>query len=98
MTPLNRTLIIVAAVILAAVAPMLLSFMRRTGPTEAHPIKPKDWGFVINNGIRTPSFESLPPGWALLSTCVLGDRYFAQAGVYTVRWEGKHCGTRDLTF
>ncbi len=61
-------------------------------------VEPKDWGFVISNGPTTPFLVSLPPGRSILFSYAVGDRYFGKAGIYTVRWEGQHFRTRDLTF
>jgi hypothetical protein len=60
-------------------------------------VEPKDWPFIITNGLRTPSFDSLPPGQYLRFTYVLG-RYFQKPGVYTLRWKGENFRSADLTF
>jgi hypothetical protein len=60
-------------------------------------VEPKDWPNVINNGLRTPQFYSLPPGQSLTFTYVLG-RYFQKPGVYTLRWKGENFRSADLTF
>jgi hypothetical protein len=60
-------------------------------------VEPKDWLFVINNGIRTSEFEALPPGHFLSFTYVLG-RYFAKPGIYTVRWWGENFRAQPITF
>jgi hypothetical protein len=61
-------------------------------------VEPKDWAFVIHNGIRGSSFYALPPGQTLQFGCLLGPRYFLKPGVYTVRWEGEDFKSQDLTF
>jgi hypothetical protein len=61
-------------------------------------IEPGDWPFVINNGLRTPEFEALPPGHFLSFGYMLGDRYFAKPGIYTLRWEGDSFRSPELTF
>jgi len=60
-------------------------------------VEPKDWPFVISNGIRTSSFTALPPGHSLLFGYQLG-RYFLRPGIYTVRWESDNFKSPDLTF
>jgi hypothetical protein len=60
-------------------------------------VGPKDWRNVIINGLRTPSFDSLPPGQYLRFTYVLG-RYFQKPGIYKVRWEGDNFRSPELTF
>ena len=60
-------------------------------------VEPKDWSFVIGNGLRNPSFNALPPGHSWLFTYQLG-RYFLAPGVYTVRWESDNFRSPDLTF
>ena len=61
-------------------------------------VEPNDWRIVINNGLRTPEFEALPPGHFLSFSYMLGDRYFAKTGVYTVRWWGKNFRAEPITF
>jgi hypothetical protein len=61
-------------------------------------IEPKDWPFIINNGIRSLEHEALPPGHFLSFSYVLGDRYFAKPGVYTVRWWGDDFKAQPITF
>ena len=61
-------------------------------------VEPKDWLIVINNGLRTPEFEALPPGHVLSFGYLLGARYFAQPGVYTVRWWGENFKAQPITF
>lgn len=56
-----------------------------------------DWHFILSNGPRTLRFTAVPPGQSLEFSYVLG-KYFQKTGVYTVRWEGKHFRTPDLTF
>jgi hypothetical protein len=60
-------------------------------------VEPKDWRNVIINGLRTPYFDSLPPGESLAFGKVLG-RYFQKPGVYTLRWKGENFRSADLTF
>jgi hypothetical protein len=60
-------------------------------------VEPKDWPFIISNGIRTAQSYSLPPGQFLRFTYVLG-RYFQKAGVYKVKWEGENFRSTELTF
>lgn len=60
-------------------------------------VEPKDWPFIITNGLRTPSFNSLPPGQYLRFTYVLG-RYFQKPGIYTLRWKGENFRSAELTF
>jgi hypothetical protein len=60
-------------------------------------VEPNDWVNVINNGIRTPEFEALPPGRFLSFTYLLGT-YFAQPGIYTVRWWGENFRAQPITF
>ena len=52
-------------------------------------VEPKDWGNIIINGLRTPSFRALPPEQTLDFSYVLG-RFFQKPGVYTVGWQGEH--------
>jgi hypothetical protein len=59
-------------------------------------VEPKDWIFVINNGLRTPEFQALPPGHFLSFSYTLG-RYFAKPGVYTVRWWGENFRAQPIT-
>jgi hypothetical protein len=59
-------------------------------------VEPKDWGNVIINGLRTPSFRALPPRQTLNFSYVLG-RYFQKPGVYTVGWQGAHFKASDIT-
>lgn len=61
-------------------------------------IEPGDWLIVINNGLRTPEFEALPPGHLLSFGYQLGERYFAKPGVYTVRWWGDNFRSAPITF
>ena len=60
-------------------------------------VEPKDWRNVVINGLRTPQFDSLPPGELLAFGKVLG-MYFRRPGVYRVRWEGDNFKTAELTF
>lgn len=60
-------------------------------------VEPKDWSFVIGNGLRNSLWHSLPPGEVLRFSYVLG-RYFVKPGVYTVRWEGDDFRSPELTF
>jgi hypothetical protein len=60
-------------------------------------VEPEDWRNVIINGLRTPQFNSLPPGEWLDFGMALG-RYFRRPGVYRVRWEGDNFKTAELTF
>ena len=60
-------------------------------------VEPKDWPVVINNGLRTPEFEALPPGQNLSFGYMLG-RYFTTPGVYTVRWWGENFTAQPITF
>jgi len=60
--------------------------------------EPKDWGFLIGNGIRTAYFSALPPGQTLAFSYQLGSRYFATPGVYTVRWEGPNFRSPEIIF
>jgi len=61
-------------------------------------VEPKDWLVVINNGLRSPDFEALPPRQLLSFGYQLGDRYFAKPGVYTVRWWGADFQAEPITF
>jgi hypothetical protein len=61
-------------------------------------VEPKDWPFVINNGLRSPESNALPPGHFLSFGYVLGERYFAKPGVYTVRWWGDNLTAAPITF
>jgi hypothetical protein len=61
-------------------------------------VEPKDWPIVINNGLRSPEFEALPPGHYLSFGYELGPRYFAKPGVYTVRWWSDHFKSQPITF
>jgi hypothetical protein len=56
-----------------------------------------DWGFVVGNGPRTHEFEALPPGQCLRFGYALG-RYFAEPGVYKVRWKGKAFESPEVVF
>lgn len=60
-------------------------------------VEPKDWLFIINNGLRTPESEALPPAHSLSFGYQLG-RYFATPGVYTVRWWGENFRAQPITF
>jgi hypothetical protein len=60
--------------------------------------EPKDWSFVIGNGIRTSEFTALPPGRALSFGYQLGSRYFGTPGIYTVQWEGQNFRSAEITF
>jgi hypothetical protein len=61
-------------------------------------VEPKDWGFVISNGLRSPDFESLAPGRILSFGYELGPRYFSLPGIYSVRWEGPDFKSAEITF
>jgi hypothetical protein len=61
-------------------------------------VEPADWNFVINNGLRSPDFDALPPGQVLSFGYLLGDRYFAKPGVYTVSWWGENFKAERITF
>ena len=61
-------------------------------------VEPKDWPIVINNGLRSPEFEALPPGHFLSFGYQLGERYFAKPGVYTVRWSSENFRAQPITF
>jgi hypothetical protein len=60
-------------------------------------VEPKDWLVVINNGLRTPEFQALPPGHFLSFSYMLR-RYFAKPGIYTVRWWGENFRAQPITF
>jgi hypothetical protein len=60
-------------------------------------VEPKDWPFIINNGIRTAEFQALPAGHFLSFSYGLG-RYFAKPGIYTVRWWGDNFRAQPITF
>jgi hypothetical protein len=47
-------------------------------------VEPEDWKFVINNGLA-PGFTAIRPGHVVSFGYLLGPRYFAKPGVYTVR-------------
>ena len=59
--------------------------------------EPKDWLGVINNGLRIPEFQALPPGHFLSFSYMLR-RYFAKPGIYTVRWWGENFRAQPITF
>ena len=61
-------------------------------------VEPSDWPIVINNGLRNPEFEALPPGHFLSFSYLLGDRYFAKPGVYSVQWWGETFRAEPITF
>lgn len=61
-------------------------------------VEPKDWPFVINNGLRSPESNALPPGHFLSFGYQLGERYFAKPGVYTVRWWSDNFRAAPITF
>lgn len=61
-------------------------------------VEPKDWDFVIHNGLRSEYFKALPPGKILSFGYQLGPRYFAAPGIYTLRWEGPDFASREVTF
>ncbi len=61
-------------------------------------VEPNDWDMVINNGLRSPEFEALPPGHVLSFGYMLGERYFAKPGIYTVRWWGDKFKAEPITF
>jgi archaellum component FlaG (FlaF/FlaG flagellin family) len=59
-------------------------------------VEPKDWSFVIGNGLRSPQFYALPPGQLLEFTYLL-DRYFMKPGIYTVGWFGERFKALDIS-
>ena len=61
-------------------------------------VEPKDWPMIINNGLRSPEFEALPPGHDVSFGYLLGGRYFAKPGIYTVRWWGEKFRAEPITF
>ena len=61
-------------------------------------IEPKDWSFVISNGIRTSYFNALPAGKILSFGYQLGSRYFARPGIYTVFWQVGKVRSAEITF
>lgn len=61
-------------------------------------VEPRDWPFIINNGLRSPESNALPPGHFLSFGYQLGERYFAKPGVYTVRWWGDNFRAAPITF
>lgn len=61
-------------------------------------VEPKDWSFVIGNGVRNEWFNALPPGQVLQFGYQLGPRYFLKPGIYTVRWVGDNFKSSELTF
>ena len=60
-------------------------------------VEPKDWLVVINNGLRTPEFQALPPGHFLSFSYMLR-RYFAKPGIYSVPWWGENFRAQPITF
>jgi hypothetical protein len=58
--------------------------------------EPKDWSFVISNGIGSAYSTALPPGKTL--SFIMGSRYFAMPGIYTVRWEAPNFRSPEITF
>src|SRR5258708_24262962 len=61
-------------------------------------VEPKDWSFVIGNGLRNSYFKALPPGQILSFGYQLGPRYFSTPGIYSVRWEGPTYKSAEVTF
>ena len=61
-------------------------------------VEPKDWSFVIGNGLRNSYFKTLPPGHILSFGYQLGPRYFSTPGIYSVRWEGPNYKSAEVTF
>ena len=61
-------------------------------------VEPKDWSFVIGNGLRNSYFKALPPGQILSFGYQLGPRYFSTPGIYSVRWEGPNYKSAEVTF
>src|ERR1700722_3538672 len=59
-------------------------------------VEPKDWGNIIINELRTPSFRALPHEQTLDFSYVLG-RFFQKPGVYTVGWQGEHFKASNIT-
>jgi hypothetical protein len=59
--------------------------------------EPKDWNFIINNGLRGLYFYALPPGKTLVFGMGL-KRYFEKPGIYKVRWEGENFKSSEITF
>lgn len=59
--------------------------------------EPKDWRFIIGNGLRTEYFRSLPPNHTLGFSYQLG-RLFVKPGIYSVRWESANFKSADLVF
>lgn len=60
-------------------------------------VEAKGWEFIINNGPRSLGFNALPPGQVLSFTYQLGLRYFANPGIYTVRWEVQNFKSPEIT-
>jgi hypothetical protein len=61
-------------------------------------VEPKDWSFVISNGLRNSYFKALPPGQILSFGYQLGPSYFSTPGIYSVRWEGPNYKSAEVTF
>jgi hypothetical protein len=60
-------------------------------------VEPKNWPFVISNGIRSSQFYALPQNHALQFVYSLGE-YFKNPGIYTVTWKGENFRAPDITF
>jgi len=59
-------------------------------------VEPKDWSFVIGNGLRNDRWDSLASGQSLLFAYSLG-RYFLSPGVYRVRWQSENFEAPEIT-
>ena len=57
----------------------------------------KDWDFIIANGPRDKSFDSLPAGQSLQFGSALGS-YFTEPGVYKIQWKGKSFESQVVEF
>jgi hypothetical protein len=60
-------------------------------------VEPEDWTFIINNGLA-PGFHAVPPGHVVSFGYLLGERFFAKPGIYTVRWWGDNFRSEPITF
>jgi hypothetical protein len=68
-----------------------------TSHLSVNGVEPEDWTFVTNNGLA-PGFTAIPPGHVVSFGYLLGQRYFAKPGVYTLRWWGENFTAAPITF
>ncbi len=61
-------------------------------------VEPKDWDYVIHNGVRSELFWALPSGRSLSFLYQLGNRFFTAPGIYRVRWQVGDSWAPEITF